>query len=297
MAISKERQGEASILSGTMLWSFFPIITALSLRAIPPLVSLGISTFFSAVFFALALTLKRRWPELKRREAFGDILWASIILGVVYYLFYYFGLRYTTPGNAAIIALTEVFFSFVFFHLWHKHYIPRTHIFGAFLVLAGALIVLYPNFHKPQIGDFLVLIAAFIAPLGNFFQQRARKSVSSQSILFIRAMVSFPIILTLAVFFNSNFYSSGIKSVIFYLLLNGFILLGFSKILWIEGIHRISVTKATALSSTSPLLTLFFVWLILHDAPTGFQLLSIIPMCAGVILLGINKKSGAATAN
>ena len=55
--------------------------------------------------------------------------------------------------------------------------------------------------------------------------------------------------------------------------------------------------EASILSGTSPLLTLFFIWLILHDAPTGFQLLSIIPMCAGVIILGLNKKSGAATAN
>jgi drug/metabolite transporter (DMT)-like permease len=65
---------------------------------------------------------------------------------------------------------------------------------------------------------------------------------------------------------------------------------GFVKMLWIEGIHRVSVVKANALTSTAPLFTLFFAWLILHNTPTIWQLSSFIPMFIGILLLGINKQ-------
>ncbi|MBI2356020.1 MAG: DMT family transporter [Candidatus Doudnabacteria bacterium] len=75
------------------------------------------------------------------------------------------------------------------------------------------------------------------------------------------------------------------------LLINGLIMLGLSKIFWLEAIHRISVVKANALSSMGPLATLFFAWIILRDAPTSWQLLSIVPMIFGVVLLGEEKNT------
>ena len=75
-----------------------------------------------------------------------------------------------------------------------------------------------------------------------------------------------------------------------YLIVNGILLLGLAKIFWIEGIHRISVTKATALSSITPLLTLLFAWIILNQAPTVWQLTSLVPLLLGVLLLTDNIK-------
>ncbi|MFA6106325.1 MAG: DMT family transporter [Patescibacteria group bacterium] len=290
MPLSREKQGETSVLFSTFLWGVFPVITVLSLGSLDPLLSLGVSTFFASIFFACFLTVKRKWRDLKNKNAFKDVLFASLLLGIGYYALYYLGLRSTSPGNAAIIALSEVFFSFILFHLWHKHYIPKTHIYGALLTLTGAVIILFPNFKEFQSGDFLILAAAFIAPLGNYFQQRARKSVSAEAILFVRTMIGFPIIFLLAYFFHSDFSGPDIKKVMPWLILNGFVILSLSKIFWIEGIHRMSVTKATALGAIAPLITLFFAWLILNESPTNFQLLSVIPMCAGVALLGIKGK-------
>ena len=54
-------------------------------------------------------------------------------------------------------------------------------------MLLGALIVLLPNFYRFQWGDILILIAALIAPFGNFFQRRARRRVGSETIMFVRS--------------------------------------------------------------------------------------------------------------
>ncbi|MFA7209197.1 MAG: DMT family transporter [Parcubacteria group bacterium] len=288
--LTQERKGELIILSEGVLWSLFPVVTILSLKTVAPLLSLAWSTLFAAIFFGIVLFFKNGWGKLKDKSAIKDILLATLILGVIFYLLFFSGLHYTTAGNASLIGLTEIFFSFLFFNIWHKEYFSKDHIIGAVLMLVGAAVVLYPNVHSLQIGDLLILAAAFIAPLGNFFQKRARKKVSSESILFIRSSISALVIFILAYFSRVDFSAINLDKTFIFLLVNGFFLLGLSKLLWIEGIHRISVTKANALNSVTPLLTLLFAWMLLGNIPTRFQLLAFIPMFFGIILLSRNKK-------
>lgn len=156
-------------------------------------------------------------------------------------------------------------------------------------MLMGTLIVLYPNTTKLHLGDLLILMATMIAPFGNYYQQRARETVSSEMILFIRSSISTPVVLIFAYLLRDKFSIMDVKSSAVFILINGFLLLGFSKILWVEGIHRISVTKSNALASISPPLTLLFAWFFLDDIPTRFQLFSIVPIIIGMVLLSIDK--------
>jgi len=266
------------------------VITILSFDLLPPLISFGWSTLFAALFFGGILTFRHRWGEIRDRSSLRNILWATLFLGILYYGLVFFGLRYTSAGNASLIAATEMFFSFIFFHVWRKDFISLKHILGAIFMLTGVFIVLYPNTTKLHLGDLLILIAAMIAPFGNYFQQRARERVSSEMILFVRSAVSASIVLILACLLKKRFSMTDFKSSIALILINGLLLLGFSKILWVEGIHRISVTKSNALASIAPPLTLLFAWMILHNIPTRFQLLSIVPISFGMVLLSMNKR-------
>lgn len=285
MKVNKERQGEVFIFLEAMLWSLFPIITILSYHTLPPLLSLGESTLFASIFFAAVLSVRKKWKEIANTSALKDILFATFFTGILYYIFSFFGLQYTSAGNASIVALIEVFFSYVFFHLWRKDHLPFIHLIGALCMVAGALIVLSPSLKAFQVGDMLILTAAFFAPFGNFFQRRARTKVSSESIMFIRSIVSSGIIFFLAFFFHEKLSLSNFRESIFVVIINGFFLLGLSKVLWVEGIHRISVVKANSLASISPLLTLLFAWLLLKNTPTLWQFLSFLPMFSGILLL------------
>ncbi len=157
-------------------------------------------------------------------------------------------------------------------------------------MFVGAGIVLYPNLREFHGGDLLIVLASAIAPLGNFFQQRARQHVGSEIILLIRSGISTIVIFLCAYFSGAGVVLFGIHSSLLFLAVNGFILLGLSKLLWIEGIHRISVTKAIALSNVSPVLTLFFAWLILQESPTPWQLAAVVPIFLGIRLLRKNGK-------
>jgi len=291
MLLSRDRQGELFIFFEALLWGLFPVIIILSYNNhISPLLALAGSTFFAALFFGGVVWVRGKFHEIKNKSALVDILWMTFYIAILFYVFFFFGLKYTSAGNASIIALTETLFSYLLFNIWHEEYISRKHIAGAILLLVGAVVVLSPNFTKFQSGDILVLLAAFFGPFGNFYQRRARQKVSSEVIMFVRSVVATPILFLLAYIFGEQIIANQISGSIGFLVINGVMLLGVSKILWIEGIHRISVTKANALGVISSLFTLVFAWFFLGQWPTVWQLVAILPIFFGVILLGINKE-------
>jgi drug/metabolite transporter (DMT)-like permease len=289
MNLSDQRRGEIYVLLGAILWGLFPVLTVLSENKVAPLIALGFSTLFSSLFFGALITIRKKWKELLQKSAILDILITTLILGVLYYILTFFGLRLTSPGNASIIGLSEILMGYIFFHFIRKEEILRSHVIGAVLVSIGVIIIFIPNFQKLQLGDLLILSAACIAPFGNFFQRRARTKASSESILFIRSVIGTIIIFFLAFMLKDSFTMISIKSAFLVLFISGVFVFGLSKIFWIEGIHRISIVKASALNCISPLVTISLAWLILQKAPTIYQLLSIIPLFFGIIFLSRNK--------
>ena len=51
MTKNTQTQGELFTVAGAVLWGLFPIVTRLSYATLSPILSLGISTIFAAVFF------------------------------------------------------------------------------------------------------------------------------------------------------------------------------------------------------------------------------------------------------
>src|SRR3989338_11346847 len=286
--MNKERAGELFIFSEVATWGLFPVITVLSFKAVPSMISLALSTFFSSIFFLLIVLFRGKLHELKNILLWKYVLGIVLFIGVLFYAFYYFGLTKTTPGNAGLIGLFEIFTSYLFFNLIRKEHFSFESKIGAALMILGAIIVLVPNFSSVNFGDFFIIIATFCAPLGNFLQQKAKLISSTETILFLRSIIATPFLLLLAYVFGQHLQFFQIQESFLFLALNGFILFGLSKIFWLEGISRISVTKANAISSLSPLLTLFVAWLVLHQIPTIWQITSLIPFFFGVLLLTNN---------
>lgn len=281
----EKSKGELFTFSSALLWAFFPVVTVLTYAVLPSLVSLAWSTLLAGFFFALLITYRGKWKELNNLLLWKYGFYIALFMGVLYYSLYFIGLETTTPGNSALIAQFEVFTSFLFFRLFRGERMSTEYKIGSALTVLGAVIVLGRDFSGINPGDFFVLAATIGAPAGNLFQQKARQIASSEVIMFLRSAISVPAIFLLAYFLQAQASLDDLRVSLPYLIINGILLLGLSKILWIEGIHRISVTKANALSSITPLLTLLFAWIILQQAPTVWQLTSLVPLLAGVLLL------------
>ena len=284
-AMREKRSGELFIFLHSILWALFPVIAKLTYDAMPPLASYAWGTLLAALFFAGIVLYRRKWHELRNPRLIWYAAMVAFFIGIMFYALYYIGLQFTTAGNVSIITLFEVFTSFLLFNVLRKENLSPEHALGALLMVAGAAVVLAPNFTELNVGDFIVLAATFFAPVGNLFQQKAREIASGESVMFLRYALTAPMAFMLAFALGGFSGAQYPPSALFYLVVNGVLILGLAKLFWVEGIHRISVTKGVALESVAPLLTLVFAWLILADQPTVWQLSSLVPLVIGVFLL------------
>ncbi len=153
------------------------------------------------------------------------------------------------------------------------------------LHLVGALVILLPDELSFNKGDLLILVGAMIAPFANFYQKRARKFCSAETILGFRTVIGLPFIAFLAIYFEPSISYENFILALPYLLFIGIVIYVVSKIMWIEALHRISITKVSAMMGLVPMMTLFFAYIYLNEVPQMQQIIGILPIIIGGYLL------------
>jgi len=282
--MTKEREGELLMLGVSVFESWFPILSILSIASIGALHTYAFALFISLIFFFFIILKKGLFLELKNKNAYKPLILTSFWISVLFILIF-LGMRYTTAGNVSVIIFLQLFFSFLYFNILGKEKIDFIHALGAFIMGGGAIIVLFPselNFNK---GDWLILLAAAIAPIANLYSQRARKFCSSEIILGFRTFFALPVIATLAYTFEPKLTLEHVEIALPYVLIIGTFIFGLSKIFWMEALHRISITKVSAMVALVPVLTLCFAYLYLDEVPELRQMIGVIPIVIGGYLL------------
>jgi len=289
MKITDAQKGNIYIILEMIIWSLFPIISILGLSGVASMVSLFWVNVFSTIFFLIIVLFRGNISDFKNKKVWFYSLGAVVFIDVLLYGLFFIALEKTTPANASIVALFEIVPSYFFFQILRKEKFKTKYIFGIILAMVGVFIVLSPKAGGVNIGDLIILIACFFPPLGNLYQQKARNLASTESVLFLRHLMALPFLYLLTVIFRTPIGNYDISNVFGWLLLNGVLIFGLSKIFWVEAIHRMTVTRALAVNSLNPVFTVLFAWLLLRQAPTYVQLVSL-PFLIGAILLLTNFK-------
>ena len=292
------RKAEIYTIVQAILWSFAPIVGALSLKSLPPILALAGMTGFALIFFLGVALYRGSLLRLRFEKGLGEAVIAAVLLAINFSLIFV-GLQYTSAGNAGIIGGLEFFFSILFFNLFRGEHLSRRDFIGGLLMVGGASLVFIPEVIEHASinkGDALILLANVCAPLINFFQRKARQTAKSEVILVVRGLIGLPVTCAIAFLLGERASLSQFVEILPLLIFSGFFVFGLVKILWIEAIHRIPVAKANALSSIAPVATVVFAYVVLGQHPTGFQLLSLIPLFIGGLILAVNRKASEASA-
>jgi len=282
--MTKEREGELLMLGLALLESWFPILSIVSMSYIGALHTYAFSLVIALIFFIAIMAKRNRFVELKNKEAYKDLFLTSFWITALFTLVF-IGMRYTTAGNMAVIIFLQLLFAYLYFNVFGREKMDALHLAGALIMGAGALIVLIPNEMTFNKGDLLILAGAAIAPFANLYQKRARTFCSSETILGFRTVVGLPFILLLAWAYEPAIQYGNFIHALPYLLFIGIVIYVISKIMWIEALYRISITKVSAMMGLVPMMTLLFAYLYLHEIPELRQILGIIPILVGGYLL------------
>ena len=276
------------MLTLTLFESWFPIISLFAIGLIGSLYSYAFTVLLATLVFVAIMLGRNKLGELRKTEAYRDLLLTSFFITLLFGLVFT-GLKYTTAGNTAVILFLQLVFSYLYFNLIGREKMSALHTTGAFIMGTGALIVLFPADFALNKGDLLILAAAAIAPVANLYQKRARVLVSSETVLAFRSVVSLPFLFGIAYFTEAPPTVGALREAAVYLLINGILIMGISKMLWVEALHRISITKMSAMLALMPLFTLFFAYLTLNEIPTLQQAIGIAPILIGGYLITKKK--------
>jgi drug/metabolite transporter (DMT)-like permease len=238
------------------------------------------SLFISLIFF-LAIMIKRDlFIELKNTAAYRDLLLTSFWITTLFVLVF-IGMRYTTAGNMSVIIFLQLLFSYLYFNVFGSDKMDGIHTFGALIMGIGAIIILIPSELVLNKGDALILVAAAISPIANFYSKRSREFYSSETVLWVRTIIALPVVGLFAYTIEPTISYEKFVTALPYVLMIGFLILGLSKILWMEALHRVSITKISAMMALVPVLTLLFAYLYLDEVPKFRQIIGVIPVLVG----------------
>lgn len=284
MIQKSERKGELFALLLSVLEGLFPILSLITVSALGGVTAYLYTIIIATLIFLLLLFYKNKAKELLRFDAYKDLLLTSLYITLLFGALF-ISLNYTSPANVAVIMILQLFFSYLYFHIIGSQKMKALHTFGAMLMGGGAIIILFPEDFALNKGDLLVLFASAIAPIANLYQKRAREKVSSITIMSFRNLVAIPFLILIAFTFESPSNPLESLHVSITLILNALLVFVMAKILWVEALHHISITKLSALVTLIPIFTIGFSFVLLGDVPSLRQVLGMAPILIGAILI------------
>ncbi|MFC2057936.1 DMT family transporter [Campylobacterota bacterium] len=280
----KEREGELLMLGLTILESWFPILSIVAMSYVGALHTYMYSLIIALFFYLLIMYKRKRFAELKNKAAYKDLFLTTFWITFIF-TFIFIGMRYTTAGNMAVIVFLQVLFSYLYFNVFGKEKMETIHLSGAVIMGVGALLILFPEDFAFNKGDWLILISAAAAPIVNLYQKRARSYCSAETILGFRTVVGLPFVALLAYFSEPSVSYEDFMSALPYIFLIAIGIYVASKIMWIEALNRMSITKLSAMLALLPMMTLFFAYIYLDEVPEFRQIMGIIPVLVGGYLI------------
>lgn len=282
--MQEERKGEIYMLLLSVLESWFPIFSLFSIALIGAMYSFAFSVSIATIVFLSLVIYQKKLPELFQKDARKDLLLTTFFINLLF-LLVFMGLQYTTAGNMAVIIFLQLLFSYLYFNVFGSDKLSPVHTIGAIIMGIGALTILIPDDLSFNKGDLIILLAAALAPFANLYQKRARTYVSSETILAFRSIVALPVLFLIAYLAEPLPSFDNLIKAAPYILAIGTLILGLSKILWLEALHRISITKISAMLALVPLFTLIIAYFTLGETPDLRQVLGIVPILIGGYLI------------
>ncbi|MHA2621282.1 MAG: DMT family transporter [bacterium JZ-2024 1] len=263
---ANERQGVVFVILAVILWGLFPIFTKIGLSALSPFV-LGPATAMTASLPLLAITLLGKQIPPWHSPLWKDLLYISIMGTTLPFLLFFAGTSLTSGINAGLLQQTEPVYSLVISYLLLREHIPVKQVVGSLMVLLGAIVVMGYAFGRLPaeewggLGELLVVLTPLGYQLAHARTKRLLAAgISSFAIAGFRLMLGGSLLLVIAVilakygFFEWTFPLMAPSVWLGFFGYSIFIVAA-EKVLWLEAIRRINLSKASGFLPVSVLVS------------------------------------------
>lgn len=292
--IESERWGELLIICEVLVYALFPIVVNYTTKLMPPILFAGLSTIMAGVALFTYILIKKQLSKLKNIQALKYILAVTLFVIIIPSILIFTGTSKTSGINTTILLQTEILFAFLICGVFVGEKITPQRIGGAITVVIGAIAILYNGTLQINRGDLLIIAGTFFFPIGNIYAKKALKLTTPAVILLVRSFLGGMILVLISLLFENYqvSFSGYVVDNFKFILLNGALIYGLSRLLWYEGLKRLDISKATSLAISYPAFSLFYSYIFLKEIPTIFQWIGFIIIFWGIFILTYKRKRG-----
>ncbi|MEK9132204.1 MAG: DMT family transporter [Patescibacteria group bacterium] len=287
----QERIGELFILAQAALYGFLPIIANYATKLMPPVLFAGVCTSIAALCLLPYIIFTGQIRHLLDKKTLLLLGGITLFIVVIPSIFVFIGTSKTSSINTTILLQTELLFTFIICGIFAGEKITLHKGLGALVLLIGATTVLYQGGLKLNWGDLLIVIGTSFYPIGNILSKKALDLTTPVIILFFRSAFGGAMLIAFSLMFErydatpfeyikNNLGSILVCTILVYLI---------SKLFWYQGLKRIKISQATAISICMPAFGLFYAVIFLGEIPTLYQVAGLVVIIAGLVLLTHQK--------
>ncbi len=280
----QEKRGEIFILISALSQAFFPVGAHFGATQMPSIQFLAYITLAGAMVFLPISIFKKELKNLWDKKILWQLSLYTFLVAVLSYGIVLYATAYSSAIETTLLLQSEVIFALIFGALFLHEKISRNKALGAALILfANVLLLIQNDLHLNWAN-----LALFLAPISfvyaNSLAKKLQKDgVSWSLILSFRGVIGGLSLLLIA----SQMETLQVPSfeMLGFILVFGITVFGLGKILWQLALHRLDLSKATALGLSHPVLSLMIAFLWLGEIPNSTQWISIGVAAIGILFL------------
>jgi drug/metabolite transporter (DMT)-like permease len=264
------------------------LIAKVVVQAVDPFSLTLLRSLIALVGMAVVLLVRGRWFHI-RREDWGLVLGLSFLVIPVNQFLFLYGMRFTTPANAALLYSTTPILVLLFSHWFLAERLTRRKIYGVLLGFLGVTVVIFERGVDESVqyvyGNLIMCVAVVAWGLYTVYGKRliARYGPieASAATLFVGTLLFLPIGILPALSFPFETLTTANWAQIAYL---GLVTSVLAYLLWYSALARIEAGKVALFTNLQPILTTVLAVVLLGQGVTIFFVVGGLLALSGVIL-------------
>lgn len=266
----EESLGELFGLGTVFLYALWPIGANFIAKQMPPMQFLAYVTLLGAVPVLISTIHLKQFRQLLNLRILFDLLLYTLLLAVIPYVVITYATQFTSAINTGFLTQTEGVYGAILGWAIFRESVERNKVLGFTCIFLASFLLIYDGGVELNWANVAIALAPISFVLGNVIAKNLQKqNLGWAPLLFFRNAVGGLIILMMALPFEDLAFPP--EHLVLPVLFLGLMVFGLEKILWQLSLHRLDLSKATAIVITAPVFTFVLAYLFLDEVPDGYQ--------------------------
>ncbi|MFA6621134.1 MAG: DMT family transporter [Candidatus Caldatribacteriota bacterium] len=289
----KEKEGVILVIICVFIHGASPILGKYGVSLVHPLFFAALTNLIAAA--GLILIILYRSESIKKlinRKYFLSLLLIAFFGTTISNILFFYGVRITSGINSSILLQVEPIYALFIGYIILKEKVTFRQIIATTVIIFGTLLIIYQGTFSLNWGDLLVIGTPLCYQIGHIFSKRLlnQRELSPLFIAAGRTLYGGIFLFIISQVFGVQEYEKLRElNILGILVFYGLVIYGLTYYTFYESIKRINLSKATAIISAYPAVSILLAWFLLKEIPDFYQISGFLIILAGILYLSSLK--------